>query len=67
LARSEAILVGGSSGGVLMALNRYQDRIPHGSTVVVIFHDRGERYMDTIYSDSWVKEHFGNVSSLWQD
>jgi N-(2-amino-2-carboxyethyl)-L-glutamate synthase len=67
LARSEAILVGGSSGGVLMALNRYQDRIPHGSTVVVIFHDRGERYLDTIYSDSWVKEHFGNVSSLWQD
>src|SRR5262249_38910062 len=66
LVRSEAILVGGSSGGVLMALNHYQDRIPHGATVVVIFHDRGERYLDTIYSDSWVEEHFGNVSFLWQ-
>jgi len=67
LVRSEAILVGGSSGGVLMALNYYQHRIPNGATVVVIFHDRGERYLDTIYSDSWVEEHFGNVPSLWQD
>jgi N-(2-amino-2-carboxyethyl)-L-glutamate synthase len=67
LARNEAILVGGSSGGVLMALWRNQHRISTGATVVVIFHDRGERYMDTIYSDGWVEEHFGAVSSLWQD
>ena len=67
LVRSEAILVGGSSGGVLMALGQCQHRIPDGATVVVIFHDRGERYLDTIYSDSWVEEHFGDVSSLWQD
>jgi 2,3-diaminopropionate biosynthesis protein SbnA len=66
LARSESILVGGSSGGVLMALN-YQSQIPRGATVVMIFPDRGERYLDTIYSDSWVKEHFGDVSSLWRD
>jgi cysteine synthase A len=67
LVRSEAILVGGSSGGVLMALNKYQHRIPYGATVVVIFNDRGERYLDTIYSNSWVEEYFGDVSSLWQD
>jgi N-(2-amino-2-carboxyethyl)-L-glutamate synthase len=67
LVRSEALLVGGSSGGVLMALNNCRHRIPHGATVVLIFHDRGERYLDTIYSESWVKEHFGAVSSLWQD
>jgi cysteine synthase A len=67
LVRSEAILVGGSSGGVLMALNHSQRRIPYGATVVVIFHDRGERYLDTIYSDSWVEEHFGDISTLWRD
>lgn len=67
LVRSEAILAGGSSGGVLMALSHYQDRIPPGATVVVIFHDRGERYLDTIYSDRWVEEHFGKVSYLWQN
>jgi cysteine synthase A len=28
--------------------------------------DRGERYLDTIYSDEWVMEHFGDVFSLWE-
>jgi N-(2-amino-2-carboxyethyl)-L-glutamate synthase len=67
LVRSEALLVGGSSGGVLMALNYCHHRIPGDATVVLIFHDRGERYLDTIYSESWVKEYFGDVSSLWHD
>lgn len=67
LVRSEAILAGGSSGGVLMAVDQVRRRIPHGSTCVAIFHDRGERYLDTIYSDDWVEEHFGQVSNLWQD
>jgi len=31
------------------------------------FHDCGERYLETIYSDSWGEEHFGAVSSLWRD
>jgi N-(2-amino-2-carboxyethyl)-L-glutamate synthase len=65
--RSEALLMGGSSGGVLTALNYRQHRIPPDATVVLIFHDRGERYLDTIYSESWVKEYFGEVSSLWPD
>ena len=65
--RREAILVGGSSGGVLMAIDRVSHRIPDGATCVAIFPDRGERYLDTIYTDEWVEEHFGNVSSLWQD
>lgn len=67
LVYSEGILAGGSSGGVLMALRRHRHRIPRGATVVVIFHDRGERYMDTIYSDDWVERHFGDVSYLWRD
>jgi N-(2-amino-2-carboxyethyl)-L-glutamate synthase len=67
LMRSEAILVGGSSGGVLMAIDQIRDRIPRGAVCVAIFHDRGDRYLDTIYSDCWVEEHFGDVSSLWQD
>lgn len=67
LVRSEAILAGGSSGGVLMALEQVKDRIPEGARCVLIFHDRGERYLDTIYSDEWVEEHFGDVAHLWQD
>jgi N-(2-amino-2-carboxyethyl)-L-glutamate synthase len=67
LVHSEAILAGGSSGGVLMAVERYKHRIPRGSVCVTIFHDRGERYLDTIYSDEWVTEHFGNVIPYRQD
>jgi cysteine synthase A len=63
---SEAILTGGSSGGVLMAIEQIKEEIVSGSTCVAIFPDRGERYLNTIYSDSWVREHFGDVSHLWQ-
>jgi N-(2-amino-2-carboxyethyl)-L-glutamate synthase len=61
LARREAILAGGSSGAVISAVRRMLHRIPPGATCVVIFPDRGERYLDTIYSNEWVKEHFGNA------
>lgn len=67
LAHSEAILAGGSSGGVLMAVEHVKERILPGATCVVIFHDRGERYLDTIYCDEWVAEHFGDIAHLWQD
>ena len=67
LVRSEAILAGGSSGAVLMAVEQVKDRIRRGATSTLIFHDRGERYLDTIYSDEWVEEHFGDVAHLWQD
>ncbi len=66
LVHSEAILAGGSSGGVLMAVEQVKERIPRGATCVVIFHDRGERYLDTIYSDEWVAEHFGDIAHLWE-
>ena len=66
LARMEAILAGGSSGAVLMAIEKVKDEIEPGSNLVAILADRGERYFDTIYSDRWVREHFGDVSALWE-
>lgn len=66
LVREEAILVGGSSGAVIIAIERMRDIIAAGATCVAIFPDRGERYLDTIYSDEWVEQHFGDVSHLWQ-
>jgi len=67
LARREGLLVGGSSGAVISALAKVKDNIPPRSNVALIFADRGERYLDTIYSDEWVEEHFGKVSYLWED
>lgn len=65
LANREAILSGGSSGAVMMAVEHLKDDIPADAVCVVILADRGERYLDTIFSDLWVKKHFGDVSDLW--
>src|SRR5262249_16958664 len=64
LVKSEAVLAGGSSGAVFMAVEKMKQDIPPGSNCVLILCDRGERYLDTIYSDDWVADHFGNVSHL---
>ena len=66
MVRKEAILIGGSSGAVLMAVDRLKETIEPGAKCVVIFADRGERYLDTIYSDSWVSKHFQGMTHLWQ-
>jgi cysteine synthase A len=66
LVAREAILAGGSSGGVLAAVERLAASIPAAATCVAILPDRGERYLDTIFDDAWVEENFGAVAHLWQ-
>jgi cysteine synthase A len=66
LVQSEGILAGGSSGGVIRAIEHLADSIPAGAVCAAILADRGERYLDTVYSDSWVREHFGDISYLWK-
>jgi cysteine synthase A len=67
LVMREGLLVGGSAGGVLRAVEQMKDAIAPGSVCAAILADAGERYIDTIYSDGWVSEHFGDVAHLWQD
>ncbi len=67
LVRREGILAGASSGGLVSAVGKIQDRILAGSTCVVILPDRGERYLDTVYSDEWVRGHFGEGAALWPE
>ncbi|MFC7814388.1 MULTISPECIES: 2,3-diaminopropionate biosynthesis protein SbnA [unclassified Streptomyces] len=62
----EAILAGGSSGAVLAAVDKFLPRIEPGSVCAAIFPDGGDRYLKTIYSDDWVRDHFGEVSHLWK-
>lgn len=64
LVRYESILAGGSSGAVLSAVEQARHDIPDGSVCVAILPDRGERYLDTIYSDDWVRTHLGHVLHL---
>jgi N-(2-amino-2-carboxyethyl)-L-glutamate synthase len=67
LVSREAILAGGSSGGVLAAVEKLQERIPDGATCVAILPDRGERYLDTLFDDDWVREHVGDIEHLWRE
>lgn len=67
LLRREAILAGGSSGGVVAAVERLRGEIPAGSTCVAILPDRGDRYLDTIFSDAWVEANLGDIAHLWSD
>lgn len=62
LARHELILGGGSSGAIVAAIDHLRHRIPDGSVCAAILPDRGERYLETIYSDAWVAEHFGELA-----
>jgi N-(2-amino-2-carboxyethyl)-L-glutamate synthase len=54
----EALLVGGSSGAVFMAVDHVKNEIPMGANCVILLPDRGERYLDTIFNDEWVEEKF---------
>ncbi len=57
-AAREAVLVGGSAGGVLEAVRSLQHELKT-SRVVAILHDSGTRYLDTVFNDEWVASSLG--------
>ncbi|WP_339315858.1 2,3-diaminopropionate biosynthesis protein SbnA [Paenibacillus sp. FSL R10-2734] len=59
LAQNESILAGASSGGIIAAVKQMEQELTPGSVCAVILHDKGERYLDTVYSDSWTQSQFG--------
>ncbi len=59
----EAILAGGSSGAVVAAVAEAAAWIEPGATCAVILADGGDRYLDTIYSDAWVRANVPSAGS----
>jgi cysteine synthase A len=59
LAKLYGFLAGGSTGSILAAIATVRAEIPVGSRVVALSPDMGERYLRTIYSDSWVLDTYG--------
>jgi N-(2-amino-2-carboxyethyl)-L-glutamate synthase len=54
-------LFGGSTGTVVFAaINWLKQHNANDLTAVAIAPDLGERYVDTIYNNEWVQDHFGN-------
>jgi N-(2-amino-2-carboxyethyl)-L-glutamate synthase len=57
----QGIVLGGSAGSVLAAVERYRKEIRDDDVVVAVAPDSGEKYLDTIYDDQWVGTHFPGV------
>ncbi|MEV6797611.1 2,3-diaminopropionate biosynthesis protein SbnA [Micromonospora rifamycinica] len=57
LLAQESVLAGGSSGAAIAALQSAAEWIEPGAVCVAILPDGGDRYLNTIYSDRWVREH----------
>jgi N-(2-amino-2-carboxyethyl)-L-glutamate synthase len=54
--RDHHLLVGGSTGTVLAAVQQLAPEFSPGDTIVAISPDLGEKYLDTIYDPAWVDE-----------
>jgi N-(2-amino-2-carboxyethyl)-L-glutamate synthase len=54
--RDYHLLVGGSSGTVLAAVQQLALEFRRGDTIVAISADLGEKYLDTIYDPAWVEK-----------
>jgi S-sulfo-L-cysteine synthase (3-phospho-L-serine-dependent) len=57
LAENEQIFAGSSSGSAYLAACWLSTQMPQGSTIVVIFPDRGDRYYTTVYNPGYWKQH----------
>lgn len=56
LARTEGLLVGGSSGTAVAAALKYARRLTQPRNIVVLLPDTGRNYLTKIYSDNWMRE-----------
>jgi cystathionine beta-synthase len=55
LARTEAILAGGSSGAALWGIRQLARSLGRGDRIATVFPDSGLRYMSTIFNDDWMR------------
>ncbi|RSS70315.1 cysteine synthase family protein [Streptomyces sp. WAC06614] len=50
------LLIGGSAGGVVYVALTRLGALPPGTTVVALVNDGGEKYLDTVFDDAWMRE-----------
>lgn len=62
LALEEGVLVGGSSGAAVHAALTYANRSNATENILVLLPDRGDRYINTIFSDDWMNENSLSIS-----
>jgi cystathionine beta-synthase len=55
LARSEGLLVGGSSGAAVWGVRQVAARLGSQARIVTVFPDGASRYLSTVFSDDWMR------------
>ena len=55
LVAREGIFAGGSSGSVMAAIERLCAGLTQPSRILTVLPDRGDRYLDTVYDDTWLQ------------
>jgi N-(2-amino-2-carboxyethyl)-L-glutamate synthase len=53
--RDYHLLVGGSTGTVLAAVQKLASEFTPDDTIVAISADLGDKYLDTVYNPAWVQ------------
>lgn len=70
LIAEEGIFAGGSSGSAISAIEKMLPDIPAGKCVFTLLPDRGDRYLDLVYDESWLEmvreRHFNKSANLQQ-
>jgi cystathionine beta-synthase len=55
VARKTGLLIGGSAGGVVYEALTRMAALPPETTMVALLNDGGEKYMDTVFNDDWMR------------
>ena len=55
--QTEGMIIGHSSGAVLLAIKKIKDKLGPQDNVVAILPDHGMKYYSTIFNDQWMEEH----------
>ncbi|WP_250461908.1 2,3-diaminopropionate biosynthesis protein SbnA [Microbulbifer litoralis] len=68
LLASEGIFAGGSSGSVIAAIRKLIPQVPRASRILTLLPDRGDRYLDLVYSAEWrasLEERYRPPNAEW--
>ncbi|MNM85244.1 putative siderophore biosynthesis protein SbnA [compost metagenome] len=55
MVRTEGIFAGGSSGSVIAAIQKLLPELQGTVRIATLLPDRGDRYMDLVYDDEWLR------------
>lgn len=63
IAKKEGLLLGASTGAIMAVGAALAHREKHSRKILMVNPDRGDRYLETVYDDQWMKDQKLNILS----